>query len=233
MARDPNYRTHGEAMPSADARGTDPLAELARMIGQDDPLGGSARQGRGVSRPSDSREPHAQDSPEWPVRSSGRDAGYPARSAPAAHGYEGHHYAAEAYQDARYPDEHGYEAGEHQQAYAPDGYYDDGQGAYADEGYEEPQPEKRRGGIMTIAAVLGLAVIGTVSIFGYRAWTSPSAAGGEPPVIKAEQAPTKVIPAAANTSGTPTTSMKSPRSIMPMILKKSLVSLISHTSKFS
>ena len=60
--------------------------------------------------------------------------------------------------------------------------------------YYEAPPQKRRGGLTTIAAVVGLAVFGTGAVFAYRAWTGP-ATTGEPPVINAEQSPTKVVPA--------------------------------------
>jgi hypothetical protein len=198
MARDTNFRPrrsdelHGDPDPATGGRGSDPLAELARLIGQDDPLA-TGRQGRGSSRPA-SVEPRDDDPPAYHGRADYADD---------PHRYDAAGYQAAGYQDARYQDERGYETGEHQEAYASGAYYDDGQAQYSDEGYDEPQPEKRRGGIMTIAAVVGLALIGTVGIFGYRAWTSPSTTSGEPPVIKAEQAPTKVIPATPSTDSQP------------------------------
>src|SRR5712692_7162811 len=54
---------------------------------------------------------------------------------------------------------------------------------------------RRRGGILTVAAVLGLAAVGTAAAFGYRAWTGGSSSVGQPPLIKADTAPTKVVPA--------------------------------------
>jgi len=54
---------------------------------------------------------------------------------------------------------------------------------------------RRRGGILTVAAVLGLAVVGTAAAFGYRAWTAGSSSTGQPPFIKADTAPTKIVPA--------------------------------------
>jgi hypothetical protein len=54
---------------------------------------------------------------------------------------------------------------------------------------------RRRGGVLTFAAVLGLAAVGTAAAFGYRAWTSGSSTAGQPPLIKADTAPTKVVPA--------------------------------------
>src|SRR5918911_1823530 len=64
----------------------------------------------------------------------------------------------------------------------------------AAEDEEQRTAFRGRGGILTIAAVAGLALPGTAAAFGYRAWNS-STATGEPPLIKADSAPTKVIPA--------------------------------------
>jgi hypothetical protein len=200
MARDTNFRPrrsdepHGDADPTPGGRGNDPLAELARLIGQDDPFATVGRQGRGSSRPA-GIEPRDDHPPPYHGRADYADD---------PHHYDAAGYQAGGYQDARYQDERGYETNEQpQEAYESGAYYDDGQAQYSDEGYDEPQPEKRRGGIMTIAAVVGLAVIATGGLFGYRAWTSPSTAGAEPPVIKAEQAPTKVIPAPSSTDSQP------------------------------
>jgi hypothetical protein len=70
-------------------------------------------------------------------------------------------------------------------------------GVYTDETYEPPV-ERRRGGMMTVVAVLGIAVVGTAGAFGYRALTG-SGDGGQPPVIKADSAPNKVVPAPQST----------------------------------
>jgi hypothetical protein len=117
-----------------------------------------------------------------------------------AHGHQSHDSAA------RYDDE-SYETQRHQAAgdnryrvalptaeYEGDGYHDDG--------HLPPRGEDdgvlrsgRRGGLLTIAAVLGLAVIGTAGAFGYRAFTGGSA-DSAPPVIKADPNPAKTTPAA-------------------------------------
>jgi cell division protein FtsN len=68
--------------------------------------------------------------------------------------------------------------------------------------YEDPPQPKRRMGVMAIAAVLALAVIGTAGAFGYRAMFGGSRSSAPPPVIKADTAPIKVLPAAG--SKTPT-----------------------------
>jgi hypothetical protein len=73
-------------------------------------------------------------------------------------------------------------------------------------GEEHAGGGRRRGGIITIAAVLGLAVIGTAGAFGYRAFTNGSSGSANPPVIKADTTPAKIVPPApANTdaSGKP------------------------------
>ena len=69
-----------------------------------------------------------------------------------------------------------------------------------DDYYEDEQPSRRRMGILVIAGIFALAVIGTAGAFGYRALFGSSSVGGPPPVIKAESAPSKVVPAAAKDS---------------------------------
>jgi hypothetical protein len=63
-----------------------------------------------------------------------------------------------------------------------------------DQGYGEPEQQKRRGGMMTVAAVLALAVIGTAGAYAYRS-IAGSPRSGEPPIIKADASPSKVVPA--------------------------------------
>jgi SPOR domain len=79
--------------------------------------------------------------------------------------------------------------------------YPDDPYAYQD-GYEEELEEKpkRRGGLITVAAVLALAVVGTGAAFAYRTYVG-STRSGEPPIIKADNAPTKIVPAASDSSG--------------------------------
>jgi hypothetical protein len=85
------------------------------------------------------------------------------------------------------------EAVQYPQAYSDDPYsYQDGYGEEAEE--EAP---KRRGGLTTVVAVLALAVIGTGAAFAYRTYIG-SPRNGEPPIIKADTSPTKIIPASAS-----------------------------------
>jgi cell division protein FtsN len=167
-------------------RNNDPLAELARLIGKEDPF---AQLGR---RPAP-RADAPQAAPEWLARP--EPPAYGRADADAPH--DDHRYQ----HDPRHDDPN-YVADAPHAAYAaqPEGYdaeayYEDGQQPYGEEAYGEAPVERRRGGGLTIvAAVLGFAAIGAGGVFGYRAWMSPSGATGEPPVIKAEQTPTKIVP---------------------------------------
>ena len=66
--------------------------------------------------------------------------------------------------------------------------------AYQSDYEEEPEPRTRSGWVVTIAAVLALAVVGTGAAFAYRTFVG-SPRSGEPPIIKADNSPTKVVPA--------------------------------------
>ena len=52
-------------------------------------------------------------------------------------------------------------------------------------------------GVMAIAGVFALALIGTAGAFGYRALFGSSGSPQPPPVIKADTAPSKIVPAAS------------------------------------
>jgi len=55
----------------------------------------------------------------------------------------------------------------------------------------------RRVGVVAIAGVLALAVVGTAGAFGYRALFGSSGSPQPPPVIKADAGPNKIVPAPA------------------------------------
>ena len=66
-----------------------------------------------------------------------------------------------------------------------------------DEYYEDVPSSRRRLGVMAIAGVLALAVVGTAGAFGYRALFGSSGSPQPPPVIKADAGPNKIVPATA------------------------------------
>jgi SPOR domain len=114
------------------------------------------------------------------------DDGY-ADQRPADERYVDEQYADEQYADQQHTDEQ----------------YDDR--AYADDGYAgyrahpRAAPRARRGRMMIVAAVLGLAVAGTAGAYAFRNVLSGGAPAA-PPVIKADTSPTKI--AAGPSDGT-------------------------------
>ena len=242
-------RYQDRTFPSADqARGeSDPLAELARLIGQNDPLGAPAKpaphplQSRANVRPQQYDPPEEEpvapsnppswmqrarhetplpppplpqeydDEPEYqqpaPVhplhRYSAQQPQAPSHEAPAQEQdyYEApQQYADEPQQDPSRYDDALYgrlETGERD--YQRDPAYPDDPYAYQGEYEEEPAPKKRSSGLMTVVAVLALAVVGTGAAFAYRTFVG-SPRSGEPPIIRADNSPTKVVPAQSDAS---------------------------------
>jgi hypothetical protein len=198
---------------------SDPLAELARLIGQNDPFNDIGRPG--ARKPLDGGHADSRSAPEWLARPAPADDydQHPAprdayRADPRYHQPDDDQHHAAAHDDR-------YAQGAHEQEAAPDdaphdSQYDDryrvarppagdydGDHYYAEDGHLPPHgedgaaPSRRRGGLMTVAAVLGLAVIGTAGAFGYRAFTATPGGSANPPVIKADTAPAKIVPPAA------------------------------------
>jgi hypothetical protein len=199
---DDPYRDAPRQPAGGQGAGDDPLAELARLIGRDDPFADlGKRQAQGAAGPHADTGPGA---PDWLARpdhaARGRADEGPAYDQQAA-GHDPYGQHDPRYDDPQYAGSEAYQG-----AYAADGsqnpdcgyendpYYGDGHQPPQGDDYDQPPPEKRRGGLMTVAAVVALAVFGTGSVFAYRAWTGPTKSG-EPPVIKAEQTPTKTVPA--------------------------------------
>jgi cell division septation protein DedD len=66
-------------------------------------------------------------------------------------------------------------------------------GHYGEDAYDQPPvKERRRGGLITVAAIICVALIGTAAAFGYRSWSGSS--HGQPPVINAQGGPNKITP---------------------------------------
>ena len=220
--------------PHAPARGeSDPLAELARLIGQTDPFSmGRANQTlqpRTSAR--DQYQPPAAAAddgppagpPPWMQRAARQESPqqehYPQDYPSAVHPlqrYAAQHAApepdyqqvppfAEADQEpdpSRYDDalygqiDTGAQESQHDPAYADDAYaYQDSYGDGA-----EDHLRKRRGGMITVVVVLALAVVGTGAAFAYRTYVG-SPRSGEPPIIKADTGPTKIVPPPSDGSG--------------------------------
>jgi hypothetical protein len=223
-----DHNRTGGSQGSSEAE-SDPLAELARLIGQTDPFGTGTMSranlplqpnARPQSSPSyqgdDEFSPQAEEGPppgppSWmqhvarqesplpPPQQDYPSAVHPLHRYAAAHPPAQSNYAPEPsyadggheadltrYDDALYGSyDQSAQGYQHEQAYAEDGYvYDD----------VEPEREpKRHGGMVTVAAVLALAVFGVGGAFAYRTYSS-SVRSGEPPIIRADAGPTKIIP---------------------------------------
>jgi hypothetical protein len=89
----------------------------------------------------------------------------------------------------------GYDEHEHQSQNQPDDH------TYGDD-YEEDSNSPRRGKFIFVAAVLGVALLGTGAEFGYRALFADSIMAPLPPIIKAEGGPNKIIPISRDSQGT-------------------------------
>ena len=243
-------RDHGDdraSQTSAPKTEGDPLAELARLIGQTDPFSNFGRSNPthplrpGAARTPSVNEDHPMQDiderpagpPPWMQNRQARmpappldlgDDDISARPHPL-HRYAQQHqqppavepihhlpdhaappFAAEAdphqpaddrYDDALYG-QYDDPALDPQQPYAQQGYQQDGYGypQGEDDGYGAPERKSRRGGMVTVAAVVALAVVGTGAAFGYRTYIG-SPRSGEPPVIKADVTPTKIVPPTA------------------------------------
>ena len=208
----------------ASAKGeSDPLAELARLIGQTDPFGSMGRANHKVQPPTSARAQHQQPAapddepppagpPAWMQRARQEvpQQDYPQDYPTAVHPL--HRYAtpraapepdydqAAPFADAdREPDPSRYDDAlygeldsdtqeqQYGQAYSDDPY------GYQD-GYAEEEPvQKRRGGMVTVVVVLALAVVGTGAAFAYRTYVG-APRSGEPPIIRADAGPTKIVP---------------------------------------
>ena len=239
-----DYDRDGRARASDDAE-SDPLAELARLIGQTDPFSSRQMSRANLPMPPQARPADPEPSydnyedpepyeaappapPSWMQRSAVRQEvpplppqddypshddypsevhplhRYAAVQPPAQSDYDPEHLFADTpheqadpsrYDDALYgsfgSDPH---QAQHDQSYADDSY------GYEDDQHFETEQPRKRGGMITVFAVLALAVFGVGGAFAYRTYTG-SARTGEPPIIRADAGPTKVIPAPGD-SGT-------------------------------
>jgi hypothetical protein len=185
-ASQPPTRSAPGQAPAA-ASGNDPLAELARLIGQTDPFAEYGRENARRAAP----QPVAPE-PQGAAYADERYAAAPTQPAQ----YAPEHYppqAAETYPPQQYGAVPGYPP---EPAFGHAADYPTNEHAGAeDQDFYDDVPPRRRMGILAIAAVFALAVVGTAGAFGYRALFG-SSAPKPPPVIKADATPTKIVPAA-------------------------------------
>jgi len=175
MADDPyrSSRMSDVGSRPAAAGSNDPLAELARLIGQTDPFG---EYGRESARTAGAQSGASSAAPQPGVAPAAGSFGHPAESQGAA---AQAHPASHTYPPP--PFEHGLE--------------DPALAAYNDEITHDDYapPPRRRTPIVAAGAVFAVAVIGVVGDFGYRTLFGEHGSS-PPPVIKADPTPSKIVP---------------------------------------
>lgn len=205
--------------------GSDPLAELARLIGQTDPFAEYGRNNahRAATVPG---QPGPAAWPDEAAAYSSDQQALPDQNAYADQSYGSASYGRQSYGSAPLSADSSqlYQIDAHAPGYAQQGYetdpYANGPaGGYdqafppsqeplhdvhqqfgpapTDDYYDDVAPSRRRISVLAIAGVFALAVLGTAGALGYRAVFGPSAAPSTPPVIKADATPSKVVPATA------------------------------------
>lgn len=165
--------SRGSRQSSAQPNDADPLAELARIVGEDDPFRDIFGEAQRAARPA---EQPRYETPDYDPH------GQQAYAAQEGYAYGAAH---EAY-DPAYYDEVGSESG----------YLTASQGnEYYDEETElgpDISLKKRRGGLV-LAGIVTVAVLGGAAFAMYRGDASQTASGN-PPVIHADPGPTKTVP---------------------------------------
>ncbi len=232
---------------------SDPLAELARLIGQADPLSSFAKNEQGADqrrapvdfdaqlnaqldqydepedapaatgRPSWMRrsnvveappEPEVAIQPIHPLHRHGRTSVVtpqpaPLPSAPAIDDYVEPYHEPEPMAAAYNPDAGRYDEAlfgkmpEPQQHAHHDDYAAHHRADHADDYDDQDYDDmpKRRGGMRTVAIVMALAVVGTGAALAYRTFTGGPSRAGEPPIIRADASPNKLVPPSASSDG--------------------------------
>jgi hypothetical protein len=233
---DNNFRSYrGRQTPAperagaAASGGNDPLAELARLIGQSDPYAERQYDAQARRQAADEATPPGADWPEEDEieRAHAAEEHYPQESAAAAPAHQDYAADPEDYEPEQSVPESYYSgpsgtyggyrqgadprslreqrqsagsrsvpdfltSGPHEGAEFAEPEHDAGE-TYAHEDYYQPS-RRRRGGLVVVMAVLGLAVVGTAGAFGYRTMFGGSLLPALPPIIKASSAPNKVLP---------------------------------------
>jgi hypothetical protein len=229
LTRDPQQPAAEPSRPRDQAKASDPLAELARLIGQSDPFAELGRNSQG--QPRSSNYPEYDPSPiegssaptdDWAFeqargqreavysRPVGRDLYVPREQAAPALAYEPRDHGDDAHDDdpavdPRYQARHGarQHADDRMHSHDIDDYeLNDAPLEPHEEAMYDDAPRKRRyGGLATALALIGCAMLGTVGAYGYRSFYGHPTASQPPPVITADNStPAKIVPIAGGSS---------------------------------
>lgn len=219
---DPYPRADRSTRPSDSAAEADPLAELARLIGKNDPYAEFGLRDSYSGQPeetgsradferNDRRYALPQEPPEEPhydesFRTADQDD-ETSQHLPLANGLRGDQWPADnqpAYREPGFEspvEEDEYSDPQHAQEQdghgAEQGFHDPSEfDHYEDQMYDDPPRARRHGGLVTALALIGCAVLGTAGAYAYRSYSSQPAGAQVPPVITADSStPTKIVPA--------------------------------------
>jgi hypothetical protein len=195
-------QTRTAPAPSAAASRNDPLAELARIVGQDDPFQ-SLLAHDGSVRPRQQSSQASTTDDLFAVRDTGATAARQAQ----ARGQQGG-YSDPGYDHAAYPQDgaaYGGAAYGSQDAYSNGGYaqeyYDEAEAPHAASPYGQSEPQnyppvdtkRSRKGLAAVGSVVAAAVLGIGAAYVYSG-SSASGENGAPPLVMATSAPAKVQP---------------------------------------
>jgi SPOR domain len=224
-SHDPYRRAVEPAAPSEEAGAGDPLAELARLLGQSDPFAELGRsnprrretQDAPTTAPADWRAAPApqprfaaadairaraqQPSPDDPDSTvpESRRFDEPVYDEPQSSGEQAAYYDADqgAHDEAQQAAYYGEEPQVSQAGYDPQYYADEAPLDPQDEAMYDDPPRARRGGnLTTVIALVGCAVFGTAGAYAFRSYYTSPGASQPPPVITADTStPTKIVPA--------------------------------------
>jgi hypothetical protein len=193
---------------------SDPLAELARLIGKSEQFSNSARTDSRSLRQPVYRDPEPDEARRAePARDYGSyedELPAPAPEPRFAAWRSDHRDADRA--DHRDADRHDYEAEPEHGEHASDREHDleeqydleprageqDHFDPEEDQIYDDPPRARRHGGLATALALIGCAVLGTAAAYGYRSYSGHASVTQPPPVITADTSSTKIVPATVN-----------------------------------
>jgi hypothetical protein len=183
---------HSSRQPGAAK--SDPLAELARIVGQDDPFRALLAADRAaLNGNADDIFVSASPSDASPQRQDAAGAGLRGTFSDNLADYDDDRAALTAEDEAIL-------YGQRAPRYAPDlsdpAFYDeDGIGyADADSVFVAPEPRRSRKGVIAVGAVFAAAVIAIGSVVVLRHGGPSLGPDGQPPVVKADAGPAKVVP---------------------------------------
>jgi hypothetical protein len=205
-SNDPYKRDAGPSGAQDAGVGTDPLAELARLIGQTDPFADAARNNApGAERQAASAGDWRQHIERPPYQTMRDEQPMPAD--PLGDYQDDPRYApASGYDDRTYqPSEQGHDGyADHQPAAmaAPGPAGPSGEEFYDDPPNRHARASRGRSWLATTAMLAACAMLGTVGAYGYRTYAKPSSSPKAAPVIIADSSPSKILPAAAEQKST-------------------------------